>query len=72
MRDSVRQKRAETLAGGALEVDADGIVRQAVGAVPPRHFAAEHRADGAVRVADRQLISTGFRDSSASFASSIS
>ena len=32
-----------------------GVFRQALGAVAPRDFAAEHRADGAIRIADRQL-----------------
>ena len=37
------------------EVDGDGVVGQALAAVATGHLVAEHRADGAVDVADRQL-----------------
>ena len=55
MRDSVRKECAEALAGGTCESNADGVLRQAIGAVTPRHFAAENRSDGAIRVSDRKL-----------------
>ena len=48
-------ERAEALAGRAAEVDVDRAVGQALAAVAPGHLVAEHRADGAVDVADRQL-----------------
>ncbi len=48
------QKRAEALAGAAVEFDADGVVGQARAAVFAGHFAAEDRADGAVDVPHRE------------------
>ena len=53
-RDAARQERAERLPGRAGERDVDGVVGQAVAAVALGDLAAEHRADGAVDVADRQ------------------
>ena len=38
-----------------VNVQPDRVVGQPVGAVPPGHLVAEHRADRAVDVADRQL-----------------
>src|SRR6185437_3330193 len=49
------KKRAEALARRAVELEADGVVRQALRSVPPGNFAAQHRADRPVNVADRQL-----------------
>ena len=54
-RDALRQERAEALSGRSVEVELDGVVRQARRAVLPRDLAAQHRAHGAVHVADRQL-----------------
>ena len=51
----LRHERAEALPGRAAEVDVDGVVGQAVAAPAPRDLGAEHGADGAVHVADRQL-----------------
>ena len=53
--DAARQERAEGLAGGAGEGDVDGVVGQAGAGVPLGDLVAEHGADGAVDVADRQL-----------------
>uniref|UniRef100_A0ABM0MLP6 Uncharacterized protein LOC102810278 n=1 Tax=Saccoglossus kowalevskii TaxID=10224 RepID=A0ABM0MLP6_SACKO len=47
------QERAEALAGGAVALDVDGVVRQAVVAVARGHGARQHGADGAVAVAHR-------------------
>src|SRR3989344_606020 len=52
--DALGQERTETLAGGAVEVDADGVFRQAVGAVTLGYLGAQDRADGAMDVANRQ------------------
>ena len=54
-RDAAREKRAEALAGGAGEPQADRVVGQAGRSVLPRHFAAEDRADGAMDVANREV-----------------
>ena len=54
-RHALGQKRAEALAGRPVELEADGVVGQSRGAVPPRDLAAQHRAHRAVHVADRQL-----------------
>ncbi len=53
--DAVGEEGAEALAGGAGELEVDGVVGQAGRAVAAGDFAAEHGADGAVHVADRQL-----------------
>ena len=53
--DAARQERAERLARRAGQRHLDGVVGQPVSAPPPGQLAAEHRADGAVHVADRQL-----------------
>ncbi len=50
-----RQERAERLPGRAEEGQVDGVVRQARAAVAAGQLGAEHRADRAVDVADRQL-----------------
>ena len=54
-RDALGQERAEALPGRAGELEVDRVVRQPCRAVPPRDLAAQHRADGAMHVADRQL-----------------
>ena len=54
-RDALGQKCAEALPGRAGELEADRVVGQAGRAVAPRDLAAEHRAHGAMHVADRQL-----------------
>ena len=54
-RDAAREERAEGLAGRADEGEVDRVVGQAVAAVALGDLVAEHRADGAVDVADRQL-----------------
>ena len=54
-RDARRQERAEALARRAGERDLDRVVGQAGAAVPGGELVAEHRADRAVDVADRQL-----------------
>ncbi len=53
-RDALRQERAETLSRAPVELHADGVLGQALGAVPPRDSPAEHRAHGAVHVANGQ------------------
>ena len=53
--DALGQECAEALPGRAGELELDGVVRQAVRAVPPRDLSAQHGADGAVHVADGQL-----------------
>ena len=52
--DSPRDERAERLTRRAGEVDADRVVGQARAAPPARHLVAQHGADGAVHVLDRQ------------------
>src|SRR5262249_53183140 len=52
-RHAVRHKRREALAGGALEVELDGVIGQTGGAVAARQLAADDRADHAVDVANR-------------------
>ncbi len=49
----MRQERAERLAGRALQLDVDGVVRQPLVAVALGHLAREHRAHRAVDVAHR-------------------
>src|SRR5690606_3716215 len=53
--DAAGQERAEGLSGRAGEGDVDGVVGQARGAVALGDLVAEHCADGAVDVADRQV-----------------
>ena len=48
------QERAETLAGGAIALDVNGVVGQAVVAVFGGHHAGQHGADGTVAVAYRR------------------
>jgi hypothetical protein len=50
--DAAREPGAEALAGGALEADVDGVVGQAGMAVALGDLARQHRAGGAVDVAD--------------------
>ena len=52
-RHALGEKRAETLPRAAGELNADRVVGQARGTVTPRDFAAQHRADRAVNVANR-------------------
>src|SRR5207249_8336802 len=52
--DAPRHERAERLARGAGEVDADRVVSQPAAAPPLGDVVAEHRADRAVDVPDRQ------------------
>ena len=54
-RDALRQERAEALSGRARELEAHGVVGQRVGAPLLDDLVAQHRADGAIRVRDRQL-----------------
>ena len=54
-RHAPRHEGAKALASGASELDAHRVVRQAVAAVTLRELVAEHRADGAIDVADRNL-----------------
>ena len=54
-RDAPRHEGAEALAGRPGEGDLDGVVGQAGAAVALGDLVAEHRADGAVDVADRQV-----------------
>ena len=54
-RDAARQERAERLAGGAGQLHGDGVVLQSGMAEPLGDLARQHRAGGAVDVADRQL-----------------
>ena len=51
---AVRQEGAGRLAGRALQLDVDGVVRQAGVAVTLGHFARQHGADRAVDVAHRR------------------
>ncbi len=53
-RDSGREKGAKALTGGSGESEAHPIFRQPFGPVAPRHFAAQHGADRAMYVPDRQ------------------
>src|SRR5262249_27490746 len=48
-----RQPGTEALAGGAGELDVDGVIGQAFVAVALGHLAGQHRAGGAVGVLDR-------------------
>ena len=50
-----RHEGAEALARRAPQVDVDGAVGQAPAAAAPGHLGAEHRADGAIDVADGAL-----------------
>src|SRR5262249_9147962 len=54
-RHAAREPRAETLAGRADELHLHGVVRKPGVAVDFRNRAREHRARGAVGVADRRL-----------------
>ena len=54
-RDAARDERAEALAGRPGERDPDRVVGQPGAAVPPRDLVAEHRADGAVHVANERV-----------------
>ena len=54
-RDARREPCAEALPGRTLEMDLNRVGRQAVLAVAPRDFGGEHRADGAIDVANRQM-----------------
>ncbi len=54
-RDAPGHERPEALARRAAQVHGDGVVGQAVTAPLPGEGGAEHGADGAVDVADRQL-----------------
>ena len=47
-------ERAEALAGAAGEMNLDGVLGQALGALAPGDFAADDGADDAVDVADGQ------------------
>ena len=53
--DAARQERAERLAGRAGQRDVDRAVGQPGATVPPGDLGTEHRADGAVHVAHREL-----------------
>ena len=48
-------ERTETLAGGTREADFDCAVWQPLRAITPRDLTAENRADGTVRITNRQL-----------------
>ena len=48
------QERAKTLARAAIQLDANGIFRQARGTIAPRNLAAQHGAHGAMHVANGQ------------------
>ena len=54
-RDAFGQECAEALAGGTGEMEPDGILRQSRGSGAPGNFSAQHGADRAMHVADRQL-----------------
>ena len=51
-RDAPRQEGTERLSGHAIELDMDGIVRQALVREAAHHLAGEHGAHGPVHVAD--------------------
>ncbi len=53
-RDALGEEGAEALPGRAGEVEADGVLGQALGAVAAGDFAAQHGADGAMDVANLQ------------------
>ena len=53
-RDALGEPGAETLPGGAGQLDVDGVVRQAAMAVTLGDLARQHRAGGAVGVLDRR------------------
>src|SRR5439155_6929062 len=54
-RHALGEESAEALAGRAGKADVDGVVGQALVAMAPGDVPGEHRADGAVDVADRRL-----------------
>src|ERR1035441_9700194 len=54
-RNSRREPRAETLAGRTFEMNLNRVGRQSLRAEAPRHFRRQHRADGAVDVADGKM-----------------
>ena len=51
-RDAPRQEGTERLSGHAIELDMDGVVRQALVREAAHHLAGEHGAHGPVHVAD--------------------
>src|SRR5262249_39634712 len=53
-RDALRYERAETLAGRALEMQLNRVLRETDRAEAARHLAAEHGANYAVDVANQQ------------------
>ena len=53
--DAARQERPEALPAVPVKRDGDGVFRQPGVAVTLRDLAGQHRADGAVDVADRVL-----------------
>src|SRR5277367_3681711 len=54
-RDSGSEPCAKTLAGRTLQMKLNRIGRQAFGSETARHFSGEHRADGAVHIANRKM-----------------
>src|SRR5580692_10593090 len=54
-RDSGRQPCTKTLAGRTFQMKLNRVGRQAFGAESARHFGGEHRADGAVHIANRKM-----------------
>src|SRR5690606_34608167 len=54
-RDPRWQERPEALPCRSFERDADGVIRQSSERISPGELAAEHRADRAVGVVDRQI-----------------
>jgi len=58
-RHAARQEGAEGLAGGAGQADGDRVVGEAFMVVATGHLAGEHRAGGAVDVADRRFDGDG-------------
>ena len=53
-RDTTRNKCRETLAGRAIEIDFDGVVRQTLTAMALREFISQEGADSAINIANRQ------------------
>src|SRR5277367_3581764 len=54
-RDSGSEPCAKTLAGRTLQMKLNRVRRQAFGTETPRHFGREHRADGAIHIADQKM-----------------
>src|SRR5205807_224912 len=52
--DALGYKRPKTLPSRALEMQVNGVFRQALGAKTPRQFTAQNSADDAMRIADGQ------------------